>query len=279
MPEKRNTRKKIKARLFTKNRLVILNEDSFAEIFSLRLTLMNVFVLATLGAIVIIFVTSYIIAFTPLREYIPGYASDDLKRNATSLAIESDSIQKSLAANNAYLNSIKKVLRGELDLAKLDKDSITPDTLQVDPEILKAGENEKNLRQSVQKDEQYSLSNPAAAKAGLTFFSPVSAEVVRKFDPTSGSNGISFKTAKGTPVKATLKGTVIFAGFSIGSGNTVIIRHANGFTSVLKNLGDLTADVSDKVRAGQVVGMSASEPIEFELYKEETAVNPQQFLE
>ena len=75
MSEKRLKRKIIKKKLFTKNRLVILNEDTFEEVFSLRLTLMNVFVVATIGALLIIFVTTYIIAFTPLREYIPGYAS------------------------------------------------------------------------------------------------------------------------------------------------------------------------------------------------------------
>jgi hypothetical protein len=78
-------------KLFTKNRLVILNEDTFEEIFSLKLTLMNVFVVATVGAVLIIFITTYIIAFTPLREYIPGYASSKLKRDATELAIKSDS--------------------------------------------------------------------------------------------------------------------------------------------------------------------------------------------
>jgi hypothetical protein len=69
---------------------------TFEEIFSLRLTLMNVFVVATLGAIIIIFVTTFIIAFTPLREYIPGYASTELKKNATELALKSDSLQKAL---------------------------------------------------------------------------------------------------------------------------------------------------------------------------------------
>ena len=75
MSEKRLKRQIIKKKLFTKNRLVILNEDSFEEIFSLKLTLMNVFVVATVGAILIITTTTFIIAFTPLREFIPGYAS------------------------------------------------------------------------------------------------------------------------------------------------------------------------------------------------------------
>lgn len=83
MSEKRLKRKKLARKLFTKMRLVILNEDTFEEIFSLRLTLMNVFVVGTIGTILIITVTTYIIAFTPLRELIPGYASNKLKKEAT----------------------------------------------------------------------------------------------------------------------------------------------------------------------------------------------------
>lgn len=60
--------------------MVILNENTFEEIFSLRLTLMNVFVMFTLGGIFLILVTTFIIAFTPLREFIPGYSSSQLKK-------------------------------------------------------------------------------------------------------------------------------------------------------------------------------------------------------
>jgi hypothetical protein len=60
-------RQQLLKKLYTKRRLVILNEDSFEETFSLKLNLMNVFVVGSVGAILIIFVTTYIIAFTPLR--------------------------------------------------------------------------------------------------------------------------------------------------------------------------------------------------------------------
>jgi len=108
MSEKRLKRQKIKKKLFSKNRLVILNEETFEEFFSLRLTLMNVFVVATIGAMLIIFVTTYIIAFTPLREYIPGYASTDLKQKAVALTLKSDSLEQAMKRNNQYVESIKK---------------------------------------------------------------------------------------------------------------------------------------------------------------------------
>ena len=92
MSLKRFRKERLKKQLFAKNRFVILNEETFEEIFSLKLNLMNVFLVATLGAFLIIFVTTYIIAFTPLKELIPGYSSSKLKKEATELALKSDSL-------------------------------------------------------------------------------------------------------------------------------------------------------------------------------------------
>ena len=114
MPNKRLKRQLLLNKLYNKRRLVILNEDTFEETFSLKLNLMNVFVVGSVGAILIIFFTTFIIAFTPLREYIPGYASSKLKQQALEMAIKSDSLEKSVKINNTYIASIKKVLTGEL---------------------------------------------------------------------------------------------------------------------------------------------------------------------
>ncbi|WP_264535677.1 peptidase [Flavobacterium sp. N1736] len=143
--KKRNLRKK----LYTKNRLVILNEDTFEEIFSFKLTLMNVFVVFSLGGIFLILVTTFIIAFTPLREFIPGYSSTQLKKNATQLAIKSDSLAVALKKNEAYINGIQKVLRGELEYAKFNKDSILSETEETPHLDMRASEEEIKLREEV----------------------------------------------------------------------------------------------------------------------------------
>ena len=148
--KKRNFRKK----LFTKNRLVILNEDTFEEIFSFKLNLMNVFVVLSLGGIFLILITTFIIAFTPLREFIPGYSSSQLKRSALELAIKSDSLTTSLKKNEAYIKSIQKVLNGELEYSKFNKDSILTETDEI-PEIdMKASEEELKLREDVKEMEK-----------------------------------------------------------------------------------------------------------------------------
>lgn len=153
--KKRNFRKK----LFIKNRLVILNEDTFEEIFSFRLTLMNVFVTFTLGGIFLILVTTFIIAFTPLREFIPGYSSSQLKRNATQLAIKSDSLETALKKNEAYIKGIQKVLKGELEYAKFNKDSILAEADAPSDLNMKATEEEIKLREEVAKMEKDSVEN------------------------------------------------------------------------------------------------------------------------
>jgi len=147
---KRDLRKK----LYTKNRLVILNEDNFEELFSFKLTLMNVFVVFSLGGIFLILVTTFIIAFTPLREFIPGYSSTQLKKNATQLAIKSDSLSVALRKNEAYIKGIQKVLRSKLNYAKFNKDSILSETEETPHLDMKASEEELKLREEVDTIEQ-----------------------------------------------------------------------------------------------------------------------------
>ncbi len=151
MSKKRLKRKAFYNTIKTPRRLVILNEETFEEQFSLKLSILNVFILGSIGAIFLISVTSYIIAFTPLREYIPGYSSTKLKEDALLLGLKADSLEFRLKKNDAYINSVKKVLTGDLEYAKVNKDSILASDY-VDPSEyeMQASEQELELRKQVQ---------------------------------------------------------------------------------------------------------------------------------
>jgi hypothetical protein len=165
MSEKRLKREELHNKIFTKNRLVILNEDTFEELFSFKLNLMNVFVAASLGAILLITFTTFIIAFTPLREFIPGYSSSKLKKDATELALKSDSLTLALQRNEAYIKSIQKVLTGELEYAKFNKDSILATANETQsPADLSPSEEELKLRKEVAEEEKKSQTNASKAK-------------------------------------------------------------------------------------------------------------------
>lgn len=151
MLKKRFKRKAFFDKITTKNRLVILNDDTFEEIFSFKLNILNVFLLVSIGAIFLISITTYIIAFTTLREYIPGYSSSQLKQDAILLGMKSDSLDFALKKNDAYIESVKKVLTGDLEYAKVNKDSIMKSEY-VDPSDynFEASEEELELRKKLE---------------------------------------------------------------------------------------------------------------------------------
>jgi hypothetical protein len=114
-----------------------------------------VFVTFTLGGIFLILVTTFIIAFTPLREFIPGYSSTELKRNATKLAIKSDSLETALKENEVYIKGIQKVLKGELEYSKFNKDSILAESVEDASDLnMKASDAEIKLREDVAETEK-----------------------------------------------------------------------------------------------------------------------------
>jgi murein DD-endopeptidase MepM/ murein hydrolase activator NlpD len=286
MSGKRQKRKIIKKKLFTKNRLVILNEDTFEEIFSLRLTMMNVFVVATIGALLIIFITTYIIAFTPLREYIPGYASTKLKKDATELALKSDSLSLALKKNEAYIESIKKILTGDLDYAKFNKDSLLVSATEtVDEDDLQPSKEELKLRETVAREDKYNVFEKAKPKVSIVLFPPAKGIVTEKFNAKNKHFAIDVALPKNTPIKATLSGTVIFADWTPSTGNVIILRHNNGFISVYKHAASLTKNQGDSVKSGEVIALAGSTGSEstgihlhFELWKDGFPIDPSIFI-
>lgn len=155
MSSNRLKRKKFLDKLLIKNRLIILNENTFEEIFSFKLNIMSVFVSLSLGAIFLISITTVLIAFTPLREFIPGYSSSQLKKDATVLALKSDSLSNALRKNEAYIKSIQKVLNGDLEYAKFNKDSILSSSVEApEPVDLSPSKKEMELRERVTQEEK-----------------------------------------------------------------------------------------------------------------------------
>ncbi len=277
---------RIKKQLFTKNRLVILNEETFEEIFSLKLTLMNVFLVATLGAFIIIFVTTYIIAFTPLKEYIPGYSSSKLKQEATNLALKSDSLTTQLQDNERYLASVRKVLTGEVDYMKLNKDSIKAASSENQNNNLDPSEAELELRKKVDLDDKYNLFESAKPKVDLVLFPPVRGPITEKYNAKEKHFAVDIALPKNTPIKAVANGTVIFADWTPTNGNVIILRHNNEFLSVYKHCESLTISQGDIVRSSEVIAIGGTSGeqstgihLHFELWKDGYPIDPTQFID
>lgn len=286
MSLKRFRKERIKKQLFSKNRFVILNEETFEEIFSLKLTLMNVFLVATLGAFLIIFITTYIIAFTPLKEYIPGYSSSKLKKEATHLALKSDSLTAILNENEIYLTSIRKALTGDVDFVKLSKDSIQPVTTDVDAGKLNPSQQELELRKKVELEDKYNLFEKAKSNVNIVLFAPVQGPITEKYNTKEKHFAVDIALAKNTPIKAVANGTVIFADWTPTNGNVIILRHNEEFLSVYKHCETLAIAQGDGVRTGEVIAIAGSTGhqstgihLHFELWKNGYPIDPTQFID
>ena len=155
---KKKKEKKFTKKLLHKYRLVILNEDTFEERFAIKLTRLNVFVIVSLTSIVLIAGTTFLIAFTSLREFIPGYSSAKLKKQATELNYKTDSLQQVIALNEQYYASIKRVLTGDVKTVQFNRDSIIEaagrDVAQIK---LSASKEDSLLRNKVDKEDKYNL--------------------------------------------------------------------------------------------------------------------------
>lgn len=120
----KSKKEKLKEKLTYKYRFVVLNEDTFEERFSFKLNRLNAFVLGAVFSIVLISLTIVFITLTPLKEYIQGYSSSELQKEATSLVYKVDSLNKALSVNDLYIENIQQVLKGEIKRVSFDKDSV-----------------------------------------------------------------------------------------------------------------------------------------------------------
>lgn len=286
MSRGRVKRRKLYRRLTTKGRIVVVKEDSFEEKFSIGFNIIRLFIFFTVSGIAIIALTTIFIAFTPLREYIPGYASTALKKSAVQLAIKSDSLEQVLNANEQYMNSVKKVLRNEFEFAHLSKDSIiAPVEFETKGLILEPTKSELELREYVEKEDRYNLFERASYLDEVVLFAPVKGQVARPFNVKDKHYGIQINLGVDKAVKAVSKGTILFADWTVSNDFVVIIKHSEGLISVYKGCTSVNKSVGDFVRSGEVIGLgmlsdeSKKRPITFELWKEGTPINPQDLIE
>lgn len=287
MANKKRKRREIKRKLLHKYRLVILNESTFEEKISFKLNRLNVFVTGTLFIIVLIGLTTLLIAFTPLREYIPGYSSTRLKRQATELTYRTDSLVTVLNYTNRYLDNVRLVLRGEVENNETNRDSLferyklDPSKVNLDPI-----EQDLRLREEVALEDKYNLFERNLEDFGNALFPPVTGTISQGFDAEKKHFAIDVVAAQGSPVKAVADGTVIFSEWTAETGYVIILEHRDNIISVYKHNGSLSKSQGDLVRSGEVIAsvgntgeLTTGPHLHFELWLDGKPKDPADFID
>lgn len=277
--------RKLADRLLNKYRLVILNEDTFEERFAIKLSRLNVFILFSLLAISLIFFTTLLIAFTPIREYIPGYSSTELKKRATLLTYKTDSIQRELELNQQYLATIRSVLTGEIQQIDFNRDSLV-NAAERDMELIEPSREDSLLREKVRKEDKYNLFDTGIEGTSFVLFPPVKGTISATYNIEDRHFAVDIALTVNTPIKAVADGTVIFSEWTVETGYVMIIAHEQDLLSVYKHNGSLTKIQGDLVKSGEVVALSGNSGefttgphLHFELWSNGYPVNPQNFID
>jgi len=286
MAKKAKRGKKIKKKLLHKYRLVVLNEDTFEERFSFKLNRLNVFVFSTIFAVALILVTTVLIAFTPLREYIPGYSSTSLKKRATDLTYKTDSLEQVLGVNQQYIASIRKVLSGDVKTVDFNKDSILEAAQKEVGDVdLSPSKQDSLLRDKVEREDKY---NPLEDTNELNFalFPPVKGTISEGYSVQDKHYAVDVVTTKDAPVKATADGTVIFAEWTAETGYVLILKHPGNLLSVYKHNASLSKEQGELVKAGEVIAtvgntgeLTTGPHLHFELWSDGYPLNPTNFID
>ena len=287
MAKKDKKRKEIKRKLLHKYRLVILNESTFEEKISFKLSRLNVFVTGTLAVIGLIALTTVLIAFTPLREYIPGYSSTALKRQATELTYKTDSLLTVLNYTNKYIDNIRMVLRGDIENNQANRDSVF-EPFKLDPSQIDLNpiREDSVLRAQVALEDKYNLFEQPTFDGSELLYAPITGTVSQGYDPDGKHYALDIVAATDTPVKAVASGTVIFAEWTAATGYVIILEHKDGLISVYKHCGSLAKEQGAVVRAGEVIAsvgntgeLTTGPHLHFELWKNGNPVNPLNYID
>ncbi|MCB0769883.1 MAG: M23 family metallopeptidase [Flavobacteriales bacterium] len=284
----KDRKKKWLRKLKDKYRLLLINDRTFEERFSIRLDRLNVILLGV-GAFTVYgaFVTA-VIVFTPLKRYIPGYSDQETKRNAYRSLVKADSLELELVQRDRYLDNLRMVLSGELpaDSAHL----LAPLVEKPGPQDLEPGLGDSLLRARVAREEAYSLSEGRTSSdgrelAGIFFFPPLQGIVTSTFDRREGHFGIDIVAQADAAVKACLNGTVTLASWTTDAGHVLHVQHANDLISIYKHNSVLLKKVGDKVKAGEAIAivgdsgeLTTGPHLHFELWLDGEAVDPAAYM-
>ncbi|RLD53528.1 MAG: M23 family peptidase [Bacteroidetes bacterium] len=288
---KKEKRKRRIERLRNKYRLVVMNEDTYEEKVSFRLSRLNVFTITGITTIFLIILTTLLIAFTPLREYIPGYTDVTMQRRIIELQDQADSLQKDVEQKNVFLRNLLSVIEGKEiveDTTLQQTGDANYDNIEYSrsPEdsILRA-EYENEGSYDLYYNENEELTATASTLSSYLFFTPLKGIVTTKFELAQQHFGVDVVAKRNEAVKATLDGTVIFSDWTIETGYVISIQHQGNFISIYKHNSVLLKKMGSIVKAGEpiaIVGesgeLTTGPHLHFELWYNGTPVDPMDYI-
>ena len=273
-------------RLKYKYKLSVINETSYEEVFNFRLSQLHVLTALSVLAVILVVLTILLIAFTDLREFIPGYPDGNMRQMIAQNALRVDSLENELLKRDRFFKSIRLVLNGgdttSLERSREDTARYRNDTIR-----FHISEQENEFRAAIEERERFNLSLGMKEQNHdyYHFFPPVEGIVTQSFDEKKRHYGTDIVAKANAKVAAVLDGVVIFTDWTVKTGYVIQVQHTNDLISVYKHNSILLKKQGDYVRAGEVLGVvgntgeeSSGPHLHFELWRAGNPLNPENFI-
>lgn len=270
-----------------KYRLSIYRDETFEEVLNVKLTRMNVVALVGAGTLLFLIIVTSIIAYTPVRELIPGYPSQNTIRNIHLNNYRLDSLEREIAKRDVYFENLRRIISGEKPLES--GDSARESTPVANAAFQKSKE-DSFLRRMVEPGDQFALSTIESKRVKSPvftemFFPPVKGMITNSFNSSQEHYGTDIVAGTNEVVKATLPGTVTMAGWTLETGHVIQVQHEHNILSVYKHNAELLKHIGDRVKAGEpiaIIGnsgeLTTGPHLHFELWYNGTPLNPQEYV-
>jgi len=274
-------------KLTNKYRMVLLNEDTFEEVGNMRLTRLNLIALVGIVLILLVTITYILIAFTSIRELIPGYPDAAMRQEIRTNAMKIDSLEYEQTIRDQYFENLNRIISGEAPEMYMNDTSGMVDAQNIN---FIRSTNDSLLRQQVEAEEQFRLSVLDDAQGNRTlndmqFFTPVKGIITGEFSPADGHFGVDLVAGPNEVVKAVLDGTVTMSTWTLETGYVIQIQHDYELISVYKHNATLFKSVGEKVAAGDAIAivgnsgeLTTGPHLHFELWHDRVPLNPADYI-
>jgi murein DD-endopeptidase MepM/ murein hydrolase activator NlpD len=284
--------KETESKLRKKYHLVVYNNETYEEKANFKFTLLAFLNIVIFSSVLLIVLVTYLIAFTPLREYIPGYTDVSLNRRVYEMERRADSMELVFKQKDLYINNLKRIIMGD----DFETDSVNSlltassnanfnniaDKKSKEDSLFRV-EYESETRNNLFKHEIIS-DIPAEYKL-VAFFSPMTGVVTSHFNREEKHFGIDIVADNNSVIKATSDGTVIYSDWTVENGYCIGIQHNGNLFSVYKHNAVLLKDDGDFVSAGEPIAiygnsgsLSTGPHLHFEIWYNGTPLNPEDYI-
>ena len=287
MNEEEKKSKKLWQKLLAPYLLMVINEETFEERAQIRTSRVKIIIVSLITLILLSGIIFTTISYTPLKEFIPGYDSTELRKKAVQNLFLTDSLITIYDQNIRYLNSVKKVLTEDISYeeSKFSEKEIENQNKKKISKLKRPIVEDSLLRAFVYQQDKYSPILSEELKINTFLFPPVKGTVTQPFNLNKSHYAVDVAVEENTPIKNIADGIVVFSEWTAETGFVIIVKHNLGLLSIYKHNSSLNKKQGDVVSAGEVIATAGNTGeyttgfhLHFELWIDDYPMNPENFF-